>query len=775
MRMVRQLAALRAEDAALVEDVRRALVDSLYAPFASLVVGAFSGAIIATTAALWSADLDLTLLAIAIGLVGAARIGCARWYLSRVDRFQGDYRAWERAYALGAFAFASLIGVLAFVTVVRSDNIALQVVTSTTAIGYAAGIAGRNAGRPVLAIVQLLLASLPLVVGLLLTGEAAHVSLGAVIVLFSYGMIDITLSTRTIVVTALVTTHEKAALADRLAAQANLFEIALSNMSHGLCMFGADGRLQVWNTRFAEIVAPTDPLLIGADARDVFASCARSAGSTDLLGLFVRAANQPAEGNFTLDLPEERALAFVHRRTEDGGLVVIVEDITERRRNEARVHRMARYDSLTGLHNRNSFAVHVAEALRGLHGRRHRFAILLLDLDRFKAVNDTMGHPTGDLLLQHVAERLRAVTPQRGHVARLGGDEFVVVQDEFTSEQGISDLAAAIVRTIEEPFDLDGSRVAISASIGIALAPDHSADGDRLLKCADIALYAAKAAGRGTFQFFQPEMEAAAHERHAVEADLRMALERGEFELHYQPIIDLRTGSIACCEALLRWHHPERGLVAPADFIPMAEETGLILPIGQWVLNEACQQARTWPASIGVAVNLSAAQFSDPRLPMQVVDALDRSGLGPHRLELEATETVTLGGNEATLTTMANLRTLGVRLSLDDFGTGYSSLSYLTKYRFDTLKIDRTFVADLQPGAEALAIVRAIVAMAKNLDMTIVVEGVETHEQLDALRAEGCDLGQGYLFSRPLTAEAVGALLARREPVPSAFRRRAVG
>ncbi len=759
--LVRQVAALGAEDAALSPAVRQALVDSLYAPFRSLVVGAISGIVIATTVAIWSRDLSLAIVALAIGAVGFARIRLARSYLQSAALTPAQSARWERAYAAGAFGFASLLGLLAFLTAIHGSSLTLQVVTATTAIGYAAGIAGRNAGRPFLAIGQLALASLPLVLGLMLTGSGAQAVLGLVILLFAYGMIDITLSTRRIIVTALVTTHEKATLADRLAAQANIFDIALSNMSHGLCMFAQDDRLQVWNERFAEILAPGDALQVGADARSLFATCFRGVDHAPLLHIFDRTLVVPLEGRFTLDLPVERALAIVHRRTTEGGLVILVEDISERRRNEARIERMARYDSLTGLHNRNSFTTQVANALARLPGRSERLAVLLLDLDRFKAVNDTLGHPAGDLLLRQVAERLKAVTPDGGFVARLGGDEFVVMLDEVATLEGLTDRAALIVETLGRPFVLDGTRVAVGASVGIALAPDHTADGSRLLKCADIALYAAKAAGRGTYSVFQLEMEATAQARHALESDLRTALARGEFAVHYQPLIDLRTGAVTSCEALLRWNHPTRGAVSPALFVPIAEETGLILPIGQWVLAEACRQARTWPASVSVAVNLSATQFGDASLPSQVVEALDRSGLGAHRLVLEVTETVMLGGSEATLSTMANLRTLGVRLSLDDFGTGYSSLSYLTKYRFDKLKIDRAFVADLKPGAEALAIVRAIVTMGKNLGMTIVAEGIETAAQRDALRAEGCDLGQGYLFSRALHAPGIAAFLAQ--------------
>ncbi|GEO99001.1 putative bifunctional diguanylate cyclase/phosphodiesterase [Methylobacterium haplocladii] len=766
MSLLRQVTAIKAEDRALAIDVKRALVDGLYTPFKSLVVGAVSGAIISGAAALRSGDPSFAFVAAAIVIVGAGRIAVARIYIRNRPAVSRNHETWEFFYAAGGFAFAALLGLCAFLAITRSDDVALQVITASTAIGYGAGISGRNAGRPFLAIGQLLLSSLPLSLGMFVAGDGSHMALGTVIILFAYGMIDITLSIREIVVTALVTTREKAALAESFKAQADLFDIALNNMSHGLCMFDTRGRLKVWNRRFLEI-SGLDPsrVVVGASARGLFGESqaeieTASGQRRPLLGAFEQANAALAEGSLVVRLPEDRFISLVQRRTAEAEAVVIYEDITERKRDEARINRMARYDELTGLYNRSSFRQQIDEALELARRRSGHFAIHLLDLDRFKAINDTKGHPAGDRLLQLVADRLRTVVNGANSASRIGGDEFVIIQNGVGSPDEAGALAHGIVRLLEEPFEIDGSPVRIGASVGTALAPEHADDGDRLLKCADIALYAAKADGRSTYRIFQQEMEAETQARHAIEMGLRTALANDEFELLYQPLIDLGTGRVARCEALLRWRHPTRGYVSPLEFIHVAEETGLILPIGDWVLNEACREARNWPVEVGVAVNLSPVQFNNPSLSLQVVNALQRSGLPANRLELEVTESVTLDGNEHTLTTIDQLQSLGIHLSLDDFGTGYSSLSYLKKYPFDTLKIDRSFVNELNAAADSVAIIRAVVGMGKSLGMTIVVEGVETEEQLAILKAEGCDLGQGYLFSRPISAGAIRTVMA---------------
>jgi len=387
-------------------------------------------------------------------------------------------------------------------------------------------------------------------------------------------------------------------------------------------------------------------------------------------------------------------------------------------------------------------------------------AVLCLDLDRFKPVNDTLGHPVGDTLLRTVAERLRSAVRATDLVARLGGDEFAVLQAGHEQPQGAQALAARLVDLVGRSYLIEGHLVNVGASVGVALAPGDGADPDRLLTCADLALYRAKDEGRGAFRLFEPEMDARMQARRALELDLRKALALRELELFYQPQLDLETGRVCGFEALLRWRHPERGLVPPAEFVPLAEEIGLIVKIGEWVLRTACREVAGWPDGIGVAVNVSPAQFKSPKLVDVVRGALEASGLPPSRLEVEITESVLLQDDAGNLATLHRLRDLGVRVAMDDFGTGYSSLGYLRSFPFDKIKIDRSFVRDLPGSADCLAIVRAIAGLGSRLDIATTAEGVETAEQMRRIRAEGCDQIQGYLVSRPVPPAEIPALIA---------------
>ncbi|MDB5440739.1 MAG: PAS-family protein [Caulobacteraceae bacterium] len=439
-------------------------------------------------------------------------------------------------------------------------------------------------------------------------------------------------------------------------------------------------------------------------------------------------------------------------------LLSVGEDITERREAEARIAHLAHYDSLTGLPNRALFHKELAKALRG---RRHgQVAVLCLDLDHFKAVNDTLGHPIGDELLSAAAGRLCACLREDDVAARLGGDEFAVILSCETGEAIPAALAARIVKSMAEPFEVSGHEVRIGVSIGIAVSPLDAADADGLLKKADLALYRVKSEGRSGYHFFEKAMDDRMQDRRRMELDLRRALTAGEFELHYQPLVRLSDGKIVGCEALLRWRHPSLGLVSPADFIPLAEEIGLIVPIGEWVLREACHQAAQWPSHIRIAVNISPVQFRKRNLLQIVIAALSASGLAANRLELEITESVLLQDNEANLAMLHGLRALGVRISMDDFGTGYSSLSYLRSFPFDKIKIDQSFVRDLPGDAEAMAIIKAVTSLGASLGITTTAEGVETPQQLEELRRQGCCEIQGYLISRPAPAAEIDRLLA---------------
>jgi diguanylate cyclase (GGDEF)-like protein len=429
------------------------------------------------------------------------------------------------------------------------------------------------------------------------------------------------------------------------------------------------------------------------------------------------------------------------------------------RRNLERIAHLAHFDALTELPNRVLFRRELQEALARARRADEETAVLCIDLDHFKTVNDTLGHPIGDALLQSVAERLRRCVREGDSVARLGGDEFAVVQGGPNLPTGASELADRVVAAMAEPFVIQGHQVVIGASVGIAVSPIDADEPDELLKKADMALYRVKAEGRGGFHFFEKAMDERLQARRTLELDLRHAVAAGQFELHFQPLMNLATGRVGCCEALLRWRSPDRGLVSPADFIPLAEEIGLIVPLGEWVLREACRQAVQWPAQVRVAVNLSPAQFRSRNLLSVVMSALSGSGLPAERLELEITESVLLQDNAANLGVLHSLREVGVRISMDDFGTGYSSLSYLRSFPFDKIKIDQSFVRDLPTDPDALAIIKAVTSLGASLGMSTTAEGVETADQLEELKRQGCDEIQGYLISRPVPAAQIAFLL----------------
>jgi diguanylate cyclase (GGDEF)-like protein/PAS domain S-box-containing protein len=437
-------------------------------------------------------------------------------------------------------------------------------------------------------------------------------------------------------------------------------------------------------------------------------------------------------------------------------------DITERKRAEARLAFMAQHDGLTGLPNRNLLRQHMDEILVHIRRSTEKVAVLVLGLDNFKAVNDTLGHAIGDKLLRGVAKRLRSTLREEDTLARLNSDEFAIVQSGLARPDDAVILAKRLLEAISDPFVLDGNSVVIGASMGIAMAPGDGDESEKLLKSADMALSRAKNDSRGTFSFFEAEMDARAQSRRKIELDLRDAIQYDVLRPYYQPLVDLSTGRITGFEALVRWPHPERGMISPAEFIPVAEETGLINALGGLMLRRACTDAALWPDDVRVAVNLSPLQFRVGNLLSVVMDALKHSGLPARRLELEITETLLLEKSSQVLATLHALRALGVRISMDDFGTGYSSLSYLRSFPFDKIKIDQSFVRDLGSNRDAQAIVRSIISLGKGLGVTITAEGVETEAELSCLRAEGCHEGQGFLFSRARpNAEIIGLLQAQ--------------
>ncbi|EZP54755.1 MULTISPECIES: putative bifunctional diguanylate cyclase/phosphodiesterase [Sphingomonas] len=640
--LIFRLRRLRHSDQAIAAAVRETLVESLYASPQSLVIGALtSSAIVGIVAAVSRAPV-LIACAVAVTMLAAIRIADAVRLYRRTATLSLPSGVWARRqeliYRLGALGYSALLGGFAMLTLVQSDNGVLHLLAVTMSIGYAAGIAGRNAGRPWIALAQLCFASLPIAIGLIASFDPLKIALAVVILLFIVAMMDITLQTYGVILKATVASREKAALAEHHAA-------------------------------------------------------------------------------------------------------------------------MARRDDLTGVANRTAFREQFETRLQRLAQGDRRLAILWMDLDRFKEINDSFGHLAGNALLAGVARRLDTAFAEEGIVARLGGDEFAVVCAVAQDDEALA-LGRQILDLVSRPVEHGGRMLHVAASLGIAIAPADGSDADTLLKNADLALYRAKDGGRGQMCLYEPLMDEKIERSRTLAAEMQDALERGEFHLVFQPIYDLSGQRILSCEALLRWTSRNYGPISPAEFIPIAEDNGLIVAIGSWVIREACRLASRWPAEVKIAVNLSPIQLRAHNLPSVIVGALAASGFAADRLELEVTESVLLEDVEASLAALDAINRLHVRTTLDDFGTGYSSLSYLTRFPFQTLKIDRSFIADLEQNPASVAIVQTVIDLAAKLGMRTVAEGVETQAQLDQLRRTRCDAVQGFLLARPIPAEQVTALFA---------------
>ncbi|TXN49832.1 EAL domain-containing protein [Methylobacterium sp. WL119] len=531
----------------------------------------------------------------------------------------------------------------------------------------------------------------------------------------------------------------------------------LNSVRHGLLLIDEHGRVILVSGQSLTLLSSHNAVISeGSSVRHILRIVRNSAGDhwKQVRAQLRRSFAQAESSTFEITL-HEHLLGIGLYPVADQGWAITFEDVTARRAAEVQADEMARHDPLTGLPNRLLLRERLKESIGRLQRTGEACAVLLIDLDRFKPVNDTLGHPMGDALLKKVADRLRSTVRPTDTVARIGGDEFVILQTDIQEAANTQALARRLVDLIGRTYMVDGHLLTIGASVGVALAPGDGSDADTLLKNADLALYRAKLDGRATYRFFEPEMDARMQARRQLELDMRQALARREFQLHYQPQLQLEGNRLVGCEALIRWQHPVRGMVSPLDFIPLAEEIGLIVPIGEWVMRQACRDAVTWPAPLSVAVNVSPAQFKSERLVEMIMSALAASGLPATRLEVEITEGVLLQHSEKTLQTLHRLRELGVRVSMDDFGTGYSSLSYLRSFPFDKIKIDRSFIADLSGKRDGEAIIRAIAGLGKSLGMTTVAEGVETADQMERIRAEGCTDVQGYLISKPVPASEV--------------------
>jgi diguanylate cyclase (GGDEF)-like protein len=751
-------------------EIYSALIDDLHGPLFSFISGAATAVLVGAIAAWRTGNSGLTALTICTAVVAAARILAIADYRKQRPGLGNDVRrmrGFERRYAVGATIYAALLGLTNFVAYVFTDDAVSCLLITANSAGYAAGAMARNSSRPRIAIAQVAMLLVPIALGTSLRLQLAYAVLSVIALLYLVSSIEIVRYLSANRLRLLLTTREKGELANSLSEQNVLFEAALNNMALGLCMFDADHRLRIANQRFSEIFRiPPDKLLPGTAMHDVM----MLAQASDSNPAYAAASQQRLLADPTTPilttLADGRIISISHRPMPNGGIVATFEDVTEQRRVEARARFLATHDNLTGLPNRVVFGQEVRRAVE--FGRAHdrKCAVVFVDLDRFKIINDTLGHASGDSLLIEIAGRLRQCVGETDVVARIGGDEFTILLREISDADQVSGVARRILAAVVKPAMINGQECRLTASVGISLFPSDARDEETLTKNAEAAMCAAKEAGHNSFLLHSDETKTQSIERLMLETGLRRALERNEFVLHYQPKRDLNGGGISGVEALLRWQHPDLGSLLPNQFVPLAEETGLIVPIGRWVLETACAQNMQWQRqglpAIRIAVNLSARQFADPDLLDDIRRALDASGMPPQLLELEITESLVMQDLSRTVRLLHDIKNLGITLSIDDFGTGYSSMSMVRELPIDALKIDRSFVREIGRDAEGKAIINAIIALGRALELTVVAEGVETKEQEAFLREQKCDEEQGFLISLPLPAEDFAAFLAEQ-------------
>ncbi len=744
---------------ALPPEIYLPLVDSLYRDGRTLFAGTIFGAG-SVFVTYWKTD-EILLLYCALAVVF---IACVRGMIIRayfrarptVTTSEAG-RRWERRYVAGAAVSMALMGAWCYIAFAWTADPFADLVSFSMTFIYAGGIFGRNFGNVRFVVVQILCALLPMVAALLFYGNHFHWIFACFLVPAFFGMKFIAERLRRTLLDAVIASRDMSLLATR-------FDTALNNMPHGLCMFDAEHRIVVVNQKLSkQLGLPDDIDLKGATAADLVEKVVQAEllDAVNAQNLIERLSARLAgsdDAAFAVDTLNSRTLEFTVQPMENGGMVALVEDITERMIAEARINHLARFDALTGLPNRTVLRDRMEHAL-GQWRPDKLCAIHFIDLDQFKQINDTLGHTRGDMLLEAVAERLKESIRDVDVISRFGGDEFVILQAPIKSLDESEALANRVLNVLGGTYDLDGHKVVVTASIGIAIAKNRI-DPDQFLRNADLALYQAKADGRGTWRWFEAKMEANAQARRTLEFDLRTATKTEAFEIYYQPLFNLKTRRIEACEALLRWPHQERGMVSPAEFIPVAEEMGLIVEIGTQVLYKACLECRRWPGDTAVAVNLSSIQFDRSNVPALVRETLAATNLPAHRLEIEITESTLLQNTKRVRADLQQLAELGVRISLDDFGTGYSSLSYLHSFPLHKVKIDQSFLQGLGDDERRVTLLRGITRLSAQLGLRVVVEGVETEQQLELVAGEdSIDEVQGFLLCRPMPPAELRKLL----------------
>ena len=744
---------LSLENKELPDQIYQAIVRSLYEDAKSLFLGILC-MVVAPLVIYWKIDDPYQLIFCAMFMfLGIARLLLAQYFGASTDDDTSveELQLWERRYLLISCAYVGLIGCWFMACVVNTDDEFAHMLSLCLSLSFMIGIIGRNFGSEIVVTGQIVLISVLITAALIYTGSYYHIILAAFLFPFFMTMRIMAMRIRNILVGSEINSLQNETMAKR-------FNIALDNMMHGIAMFDADGKIVVANERFGELAGLSDWDFVGSDLSILDASLDKGNYGKKLALHIKSYMKSKRSGRFNFQNREKRTIEADFNSMASGGVVVLA-DISERVESEKVIRDLANFDPLTNLPNRRYFVGQVREML-GDGNDVNPCAMFFVDMDKFKQVNDTLGHSIGDKLLNVAARRLDQLVNQEGVICRFGGDEFVIMVGSLSNRAEISEFAERIIDEMGRPIVIEGNTISVGASVGIAISPDDGTTAEELLKYADSALYDAKAGGSGNFSYYTEQLGENIRQRRRLETDLRTAIENGELDLHFQPLVNMQLGKITTCEALARWKHPEFGYISPGVFIPMAEEVGYIVELGEFVLKRAMEECAKWPRSVRVAVNVSSVQFERTDICALVTRLLKETRLPAERLEVEVTETVMLNNIQDATATLHKLAALGVRISLDDFGTGFSSLSYLHNLPFDKVKIDRSFIKHGLAEERSLVLLKGIVELIRRLGFSTVLEGIETEEQMRVLsRNVEVNEMQGFLFSRPLPANDIKTLL----------------
>ena len=737
----------------LPDSVYKSVVKSLYADSKTLFLGVVCMIAAPVVLFIKTGDPVQLVFSVLFLVFGACRLILANIFESSVTQpiSVAQFSVWENRYVYMSALYVTLLGLWFFVGFARSSDPFVLLMSISLTLCFLIGVIGRNFGSDKVVKVQVAIAGCLVISGLALLGSFYHAALAVFMFPFFVTIKLISTRLRNMLFEAEITATENRTIADR-------FDVALENIAHGVGMFESDGNIVVANEQFVQLAGLGVREVVGSNISILTKAHIHGQNQKTLAQQIHECLQANQTRRFSFEINAEQTIEADYYSMPAGG-VLLLADISERVASEKAIRKLASFDPLTNLPNRRFFMSEVERVISKNYVLQP-CAMFFMDLDKFKEVNDTLGHAVGDKLLRSIASRLRFTLPDNGMICRFGGDEFIIVVPGMSDKKDCEEFAERIIQEINLPLLIENNHINVGASIGISLAPENGTDADELLQHADAALYDAKARGRSTYSFYSEDLGEAIRIRRDLEVDLRRAIEEDKLTVHYQPLVNLKKGQITTCEALLRWHHPEHGNISPTVFIQIAEETGIITRLGEYVLRKATSECLNWPNNVRVAVNVSSLQFQQSDVCSVVNKVLGETGLDPKRLEIEVTESATLESVAETIITLKELSSSGVRVSLDDFGTGFSSLSYLHSLPLDKVKIDRSFIQDVLAEERSLTLLKGVIDLTKKLGLSVVLEGIESEEQMRLLSENiEVDEMQGFLFGRPLPAKDIRTLL----------------